>query len=152
MSIDKLFRISLKIYASIVLLAALVHGSWHFFLLGYPEMKDLTGTQSSLVLLMNLCIGIFLLFVSILAYWFSSKSFSINQQKSFAIMMSVFWFCRFMLEFFFPVQIPLVILPHPTLFIKILGIGLVVLLLSPWLVLRISGRQGNPVQDKAVVR
>jgi hypothetical protein len=152
MNVDKFSRTSLRVYASILLWGALMHGLWYFFLPGYPEMQGLTGIQSNFLLLMNLCIGISLLFFSILAYWFSSRSFTINQQKTFAIIMSVFWSCRLMVEVLFPVQIPFVFIPHPTLLIKILGIGLIVILLSPWLVLRMSGKRGNPIQDRAISR
>ncbi len=138
MKIDRLFRVSLRVYASLVLSAALVHSAWYWFMPGYAEMKGLTQIQQSFVSLLNWSITLLLLFFSILAFWVTSKSFTLPQQKVFSLLMAVFWTGRFLFELIYPVQIPLLMIPNPSSLLKVIIAACVAILVSPWLLLRFS--------------
>ncbi len=48
--IEQSFSSSLRIYASLVLLAGVAHGVWHWLFPTYPEMAGLTEVQWGVVL------------------------------------------------------------------------------------------------------
>lgn len=131
MDIEKSFRSSLKLYASIVLIASSIHGVWHWFFPTYIEMEGLTKLQWNVFFVLNWSVSLFLFFLSILSFGISSvKSFTLNQLRAFSALMIGFWTCRFVLEFIFPVQIPFIIIPNPSLVFKLLiAIAITILIL-----------------------
>ncbi|MFH1074869.1 MAG: hypothetical protein V1752_07260 [Candidatus Firestonebacteria bacterium] len=143
MKIEQSFRLSLKVYASIVLVASLTHGIWHWFLPTYIEMKGLTEIQENVLFILNWSVAVFLLFLSILSFWASyARTFTLDQLRMFSLCMIGFWMCRFALEFIFPVQIPFVIIPNPSMLFKIFILIGITILIFPVLMLQLK-RKGE---------
>ena len=131
MNIERHFRLSLLIVGAMILVVSLFHGLWHWFFPRYAEMEGLTQIQWNIINLFNWAITSFLLFMSILTFLIArTRSISLNHLRMFSALMIAFWMCRLALEFVFPVQIRFVILPNPSLFLKILmAIGITILVL-----------------------
>lgn len=136
MKSEKLYRICLGIVGIIILISALLHGIWYWFLPRYPEMIGLTEIQWNLLNLFNWCVTIFLLFMSACAIIVSrSTSLSLNQIRAFTLMLFVFWICRLFLEFIFPVGIPFLFLANPSFLLKVLMIIAILVLIIPEILL-----------------
>lgn len=143
METEKIYRLSLRIVASIFLAAALLHLVWNWLFPTYTEMKGLTEIQWDTIYLLNLSIALFHFTFSILLFGVSSMtSLTLNQLRAFSALILVFWMFRFLLELIFPVQIPFVILPDPSVSLKILMVVLIVILALPEILLRAGKKQG----------
>lgn len=143
MNFKKCNQISLRIYGAIVFVAALVHGVWNWFLPTYPVMEGLTQTQWSFIHLLNWSVTILLLFFAIMAFGITSEKFAVGQMRMFAIVMAGFWTWRLILEFIYPLQVPFIIIPNPSLFIKILILLCITILLLPGLLHGLRSHQNN---------
>ncbi|MCZ7405582.1 MAG: hypothetical protein O8C67_11745 [Candidatus Methanoperedens sp.] len=129
---EKSYRLSLKIIASIFLVASLVHILWNWFFPTYTEMKGLTEIQWDWIYLLNLSTALCLFTFSILSFGVSSTtSLTLDQLRAFSALMIIFWMIRLLLELIFPVQIPVLVLPDPSLFLKVLMVTLIVILALP---------------------
>ncbi len=138
---ERSLRFSLRIYAAIVLAASLAHAAWYWFLPAYAEMAGLSDVQWSTFSLFNWSITILLLFLGVLSLGVSLiSSVTIMQLKWFSAWSIAFWLCRLLLEFLFPLKIPFVVIPGPSLFIKFLIVFCILILTLPglqaWLVKR----------------
>lgn len=131
MNVERYYRISLAIVGVLILFGAIFHGIWHWFFRGYAEMEGLTNTQLDIIYLFSWAISFLLLFMSILSFIIASlKSISLDFIRLFSALVFMFWILRLSLEFIFPVQIPFVIIPNPSLFLKILMIiGLIIIII-----------------------
>lgn len=144
MDTEKSFRLSLSIVGAMIFVVSLCHGIWHWFFSQYAEMEGLTQIQWNIINLFNWAITFFLLFMSILTFMIASKkSIPLNHLRMFSALMIGFWICRLVLELIFPVQIPFVIIPNPSLLLKILiVIGITILALPEmWLQLRSKSKK-----------
>lgn len=137
MEAEKIYRLSLRIVASIFLAASLLHLAWNWLFPTYTDMKGLTEIQWDMVYLLNLSIALFHITFSILLFGVSSMaSLTLNQIRAFSALILIFWMVRLLLEFIFPVQIPFVILPDPSIFLKILMVTLIIIFALPEILLR----------------
>ena len=129
MGTERLYRLSLTIVGVMILAVAPFHGLWHWFFLHYSEMKGLTPIQWDVVNLFNWAITCFLFFMALLTIIIArTKSLSLNHLRVFSALLFSFWGCRLALEFLFSVRIPFVVIPEPSLFLKIvMSIGLAIL-------------------------
>lgn len=144
------YKISLRIYAVIVLIAALVHAIWNWFLPTYAELSGLTGIQWNTFFLFNWSITLLLLFLGILSLVVSLiDSVTLTQLRLFSIWSIALWLCRLLFEFLFPLKIPLVIIPSPSLFIKFLIIFCILILASPEVQVRLVKREAIGANDEA---
>lgn len=125
-------RFSLRVYAVIVLAASFAHTAWYWFLPSYVELRELTHVQWNTLFLFNWSISFLLLFLGMLSLAVSlAGSVSLTQLRFFSAWSITFWLCRLLLEFLFPLEIPLVIIPAPSLFIKFLMIFCILTLALP---------------------
>jgi hypothetical protein len=94
-------------------------------------MKGLTSTQWDVVNVFNWAITSVLFFMALLTITVArTKSLSLNHLRAYSAFLFAFWACRLALEFIFPVRIPFVFIPKPSLFLKILiSVGLTILAL-----------------------
>ncbi len=141
MDAHKAYRLSIRVYASIVLFGAVMHAAWYWFIPGYAEMRGLTLVQQSFLSLLNWSVSILLLFFAIMAFGISTKSFTVKQLRMFSLLMVVFWSLRFVLELVYPVQIPFVVIPNASLFIKVLLVMVVSILALPEVLIRFNDRE-----------
>ncbi|HEY9206901.1 MAG TPA: hypothetical protein VIO58_13395 [Candidatus Methanoperedens sp.] len=143
MEIEKIYRLSLKIIASIFLAASLLHLVWNQLFSTYTEMKGLTEIQRDMIYLLNLSIALYHFTFSILLFGISSMtSLTLNQLRAFSALILVFWMFRLLLEFIFPVQVPFVILPDPSISLKILMVTQIIILALPEILLRAGKKAG----------
>ncbi|MCZ7385642.1 MAG: hypothetical protein O8C63_12980 [Candidatus Methanoperedens sp.] len=95
-------------------------------------MKGLTEIQWDWIYLLNLSTALCLFTFSILSFGVSSTtSLTLDQLRAFSALMIIFWMIRLLLELIFPVQIPVLVLPDPSLFLKVLMVTLIVILALP---------------------
>ena len=126
------YRLSLRVHGSIVLCAALFHGAWHWFFPTYTALDGLTAIQWNTLFLFNWSIALCLLFLSILSLVVSSiQSLTLRQLRMFSVGIISFWAGRLALECLFPLRIPFVIIPNPSLFIKVLLVAIITVLALP---------------------
>ena len=137
-TIERTFRISLRIYASILIVAGIAHGVWYWFFPAYDELIGLTNIQWSTFFLFNWSISILLVFLSILSYVVSwTGALTVRHLRTFSVLTICFWICRLLLEFIFPVRIPFVVIPNPSWVLKTLILIAMVILAIPELRLRV---------------
>ncbi len=133
------FRFSLRVYAAIVLVASLAHAIWYWFLPTYGELRGLNGVQWNTLFLFNWSITFPLLFLGVLSLAVSlAGSVTLTQLRLFSAWSIAFWLCRLLLEFLFPLEIPLVIIPNPSLFIKFLIMFCTLILALPEIQTRLT--------------
>ncbi len=143
MEAEKIYRLSLKIVASIFLAASILHLAWNRLFPTYTEMKGLTEVQWDMIYLLNLSIALYHFTFSILSFGVSSMtSLTLNQLRAFSALIIIFWMLRLLLEFIFPVQIPFVILPGPSQFLKVLMVTQIIILALPEIFLRVGKKPG----------
>jgi len=139
MNIEKSYRLSLYVAGTIILAVTPFHGIWHWFFPVYEEMEGLSQVQWNIINLFNWAITFFLLFMSLLTLTVArTKSIPLNHLRLFAVFLFGFWVCRLSLEFIFPVQIPFVVIPDPSMFLKILMFAGLIILLTPELSMHIQ--------------
>ncbi len=142
MEIEESYRLSLKIVASIFLVSSLVHIMWNWFLPAYTEMRGLSEIQWDWIHLLNLSTALCLFTFSILSFGVgSTMSLTLGQMRAYSALMVVFWMIRLLLELIFPVQIPLLVFPDPSLFLKVLMVTLILILALPEIKLHISKKK-----------
>lgn len=135
-------RFSLRVYAAIVLAASLAHATWYWFLPTYVELHGLTDVQWNSLFLFNWSITFLLLFLGILSLAVSfASSVTLTQLRAFSVWSIAFWLCRLVLEFLFPLEIPLVIIPNPSPYIKFLIMFCILILALPEIQARRAKRQ-----------
>ena len=135
-------RFSLRVYATIVLVASLAHATWYWFLPTYIELRGLNDVQWNTLFLFNWSITFLLLFLGILSLAVSLvDSVTPTQLRLFSAWSIAFWLCRLLLEFLFPLEVPLVIIPSPSLFIKFLIIFCILILAIPEAQARLAKRE-----------
>jgi len=139
MDTEKYFRLSLKVYATIILVTSFLHGLLHWFFKTYDEMLGLTKIQWDVLFVFNWSVTLLLLFLSILSFVISTtRTYTLNQLRAISALMIVFWIGRLVMEYIFPVQVPFIIIQSPTLFIKILIAIVITILVLPEMLLQLK--------------
>lgn len=134
------FRKVLKIYGGFMLAVAILHASWGWFFPGYEEFAGLTEIEWAWISLLNWSLSLFMFSFSFLSFAVSGmKNLSINQLRVFMLSMAIFWSIRLTLEFIYPVRIPFLLIPGPSVFFKVLIAAVILTLLIPEIMLR-SGK------------
>jgi len=115
-------------------------------------MDGLTSLQWDIVNLFNWSITILLFFMAILTILIArARSLTLNHLRAFSALLFGFWVCRLILEFVFPVQIPFVVIPSPSLLLKILMFVALAILVAPELlnILRVV-REGREKKHSGI--
>lgn len=143
-SIEKSYRTSLKIYASILIVAGMAHGLWYWFFPLYDELAGLTDIQWNTFFLFNWSISILLVFLSVLSFVVSwTENLTVRHLRTFSALTICFWIIRLLLEFIFPVRIPFIVIPNPSWLLKTLILAALVILALPELRLQVRWLEQN---------
>ena len=129
---DKWFKLGIWLTFYLSASVAITHLFWFFMLPTFPELQGMTPIQWDFVKLLNLCIVLMMLFfTAVSGRILFAAPFSTSHTRFFCSAMSAFWLGRVILEFLFPVRIPLLYTDYTSAILKVLGIVIVVLLSFP---------------------
>lgn len=136
------FRSVINIHGVVLLVIAALHVSWSWFFPGYDEFSGLTDVQWSWIYLLNWCLSIFMFLVAFFSLAVGRMAnLTINQLRIFIFSLAIFWSFRLLFEFIYPVGIPFLFIPDPSIIFKILLPALILVLLIPEIRLRSASNE-----------
>lgn len=126
------YKASLLLVGALCLLAAVIHGAWLWYLPGYAELDSLDKRQLNTMLLFDAAITLFL-FATGVATLFAARAqdLSLRSIRGFTLVLVGFWIGRFLLQLVMPLEIPLVFIHRPGVFVTAFIGAPVVILLVP---------------------
>ena len=125
-------RLCLRIYAALGLIGSALHVWWHWVLPSLPQMRDLTQTQWRVINVMNLSIAGFCMLLGSVGFWLSRGENSTGPAARPAIAgMVVIWLWRLLLEWQYPIDVPL-LGQHTSAILQIMLVTALGLLILAW--------------------